>query len=192
MSEKIHELIDKRWSPRAFSDKEIEVEKIEKLFEAASYAASCYNEQPWRFIYASKDYPERYEQLFSCLVEFNQMWVKTAPMIILTLAAKKFAQNKKENYHAHHDLGLAIGNMSLQATYMDLYLHQMAGFSAEKARELFEIPEDFDIVTMIAVGYMGDATQLPENIKEMESNKRDRRLLDKILFDGEWDDITPI
>lgn len=189
MSEKIHELIDKRWSPRAFSDKEIEVEKIEKLFEAASYAASCYNEQPWRFIYASKDYPERYEQLFSCLVEFNQMWVKTAPMIILTLAAKKFAQNKKENYHAHHDLGLAIGNMSLQATYMDLYLHQMAGFSAEKARELFEIPEDFDIVTMIAVGYMGDATQLPENIKEMESNKRDRRLLDKILFDGEWDDM---
>ncbi|WP_320019356.1 nitroreductase family protein [Labilibaculum manganireducens] len=189
MSVKIHELIDKRWSPRAFSDQEIEPTKIEKLFEAASFAASCFNEQPWRFIYATKDYPERYDQLMSCLVEFNQMWVKTAPMIILTLASKKFAQSQKENHHARHDLGLAIGNMSVQATGMGLYMHQMAGFSAEKAREMFEIPFDFDIVTMIAVGYIGDPMQLPENIREMESSKRERRSLDKILFDGDWDDM---
>ena len=189
MSEKIHELIDRRWSPRAFSEKEVEAEKIDKLFESASFAASCFNEQPWRFIYAAKDYPERYDQLLSCLVEFNQMWVKTAPLIIMTLASTKFAQNQKENYHARHDLGLAIGNMSVQAMSMDLHMHQMAGFSVEKAREMFEIPADFDIVTMIAVGYLGDAKQLPENIREMESNKRERRSLDKILFDGDWDDM---
>jgi nitroreductase len=187
MSDKIHELIDKRWSPRAFSEQEIETEKIEKLFEAASFAASCFNEQPWRFIYATKNYPERYEQLLSCLVEFNQIWVKTAPLIMMTLALKKFAKNKKENYHARHDLGLAIGNMSAQATSMDLHMHQMAGFNVKKAREMFEIPEEFDIVTMIAVGYLGDPIQLPENIREMESSERDRRSLDQIIFDGEWE-----
>ncbi len=189
MSEKIHELIDKRWSPRAFSEREIEAEKIEKLFESASFAASCFNEQPWRFIYATKDYPERYDQLLSCLVDFNQMWVKTAPMIILTLASTKFAQNQKENLHARHDLGLAIGNMSVQAMSMNLYMHQMAGFSIGKAREMFEIPNDFDIVTMIAVGYLGDPSQLPDHISEMESNKRERKPLDKILFDGNWDGL---
>ncbi len=189
MSAKIHELIDKRWSPRAFSEKEIVTEKIEKLFEAASYAASCFNEQPWRFIYATKEYTERYDQLLSCLVEFNQMWVKTAPMIIMTLVSTKFAQNQKMNHHARHDLGLAIGNMSVQAMSMNLYMHQMAGFNVEKAREMFEIPTDFDIVTMIAVGYLGDPKQLPENIREIESNKRERRSLDKILFDGDWADL---
>ncbi|PKQ64364.1 nitroreductase [Labilibaculum filiforme] len=189
MSHKIHELVDKRWSPRAFSNKEIEPEKVQSLFEAASFAASCFNEQPWRFIYAVKEYPERYEQLLSCLVEFNKMWVKTAPMIILTLASKKFAQNQKENWHARHDLGLAIGNMSAQATGMGLYLHQMAGFHVEKAREMFEIPDQFDVVTMIAVGYLGDPAQLPDNIREMESGKRLRRPLNTILFDGDWEEM---
>ena len=189
MNDKIHEIIDKRWSPRAFSDQAIEDDKVVKLFEAASYAASCFNEQPWRFIYATKDYAERYDQLLSCLVEFNQMWAKTAPMLILTLASKKFAQNGKINHHAGHDLGLAIGNMSAQATSMGLCMHQMAGFNVAKAREMFEIPEDFDVLTMIAVGYVGNADVLPENIREMESNKRERKTLDKILFDGDWEDM---
>jgi len=189
MAEKIHELIDKRWSPRAFADKEIEQEKIEKLFLAASYAASCFNEQPWRFIYGTKNYPERYEQLLSCLVEFNQMWVKTAPMIILTLAAKNFTKNGNENPHARHDLGLAMGNMSAQATSMDLYLHQMAGFSPDKARELFEIPNKFDIVTMVAVGYLGDPEILPESMRDMESSTRDRKELDSLLFCGDWNNM---
>ena len=189
MTEKIHELIDKRWSPRAFADKEIEKEKIEKLFLAASYAASCYNEQPWRFIYATKDYAERYDQLFSCLVEFNQMWVKTAPMILLTLASRNFARNKNENRHAQHDVGLAMGNMSVQAMSMGLYVHQMAGFSVDKAREVFDIPEEFDIVTMVAIGYLGDPQQLPENIREMESSKRDRKGLDQLIFEGDWEQM---
>jgi len=186
MSQKIHELIEKRWSPRAFADKEIEKEKVEKLFLAASYAASCFNEQPWRFIYGTKSYPERYEQLMSCLGEFNQIWVKTAPMIILTLAAKNFAKNGKANAHARHDLGLAIGNMSAQAASMNLYLHQMAGFSPDKARELFEVPDEFDIVTMIAVGYKGNAEILPESMREMETSVRDRKDLDSLLFCGDW------
>jgi nitroreductase len=187
MAQKIHELIDKRWSPRSFADKAIEEDKVEKLFLAASYAASCYNEQPWRFVYATKDYPERYDQLFSCLGEFNQMWVKTAPMIILTVVSRNFARNQNQNDHARHDLGLAIGNMSLQAMSMDLYMHQMAGFSVEKAREVFDIPDDFEPVTMIALGYLGDPNQLPESMQEMESPKRDRKNLEELLFDGNWD-----
>jgi nitroreductase len=189
MADIIHEFIDNRWSPRAFSDREIEVEKIEVLFTAASCAASCFNEQPWRFIYATKDYVERYDQLLSCLVEFNQLWAKTAPVIIMALASKKFLQQQKVNHYARYDLGLAIGNMSVQATSMDLYLHQMAGFNSDKAREMFEIPDDFDIVSMIALGYLGDPMQLPENIREMESKKRVRRSLDQIVFDGNWDDL---
>lgn len=186
---KIHELIDKRWSPRAFAEKAIEEDKIEKLFLAASYAASCYNEQPWRFVYATKDYTERYDQLFSCLVEFNQLWVKTAPLIILTVVSKNFASNGNLNRHARHDLGLAIGNMSVQAMSMDLYMHQMAGFSTDRAREIFEIPEDFEPVTMIAVGYKGNPEQLPENIKELESDKRNRKSLEQLLFDGDWNKL---
>jgi len=189
MTGKIHDLIDKRWSPRAFSDREIAAEKIEVLFQAASYAASCFNEQPWRFIYATKNYPERYEQLLSCLGEFNQMWVKTAPMIILTLVSRDFVKNQNPNAHARHDLGLAMGNMSVQAMSMDLYLHHMAGFSPEKAREIFDIPDDFDVVTMIAVGYLGNPEILPEHIGEMESSERIRRPLQKIVFDGDWEEM---
>ncbi|WP_421919019.1 nitroreductase family protein [Marinifilum sp.] len=189
MSQHIHELIDKRWSPRSFANKAIEMDKLEKLFTAASYAASCYNEQPWRFVYATNEYPEGYKQLFSCLGEFNQMWVKTAPVIILTLVAKNFARNQNPNAHAQHDLGLAIGNMSVQAMSMDLYLHQMAGFSVEKAIEVFNIPDDFEPVTMIAVGYLGDPSQLPDSIREMESPKRDRKNLDQLLFDGDWEKL---
>jgi nitroreductase len=187
MSAQIHDLIEKRWSPRAFAEKAIEEDKIEKLFEAASYAASCFNEQPWRFIYATKDYPERYEQLLSCMGEFNQIWSSTAPMILLTLASKKFARNGNPNNHAHHDLGLAMGNMSAQAMSMDLYMHHMAGFSPDKAREIFEVPDDFDIVTMVAIGYMGDPAILPENIREMESNVRDRKPISDLIFDDDWE-----
>lgn len=183
------DLIEKRWSPRAFDSREIETEKIERLFHAASLAASCYNEQPWRFIYATKEYTERYDQLFSCLVEFNQLWVKTAPMIILTLSAKHFVRNGGLNNHHRHDLGLAIGNMSLQALYMDLYIHQMAGFSPEKARELFDIPDEFDVVTMIAVGYPGDVSQLPQELQDIENSTKVRRSMNKIVFDGDWEKL---
>lgn len=189
MSSKIHELIDKRWSPRAFSDKAIEDEKIVKLFEAASFASSCFNEQPWRFISATKESAERYDLLLSCLVAFNQMWAKMAPMLVLTLVSKNFSQNGKLNHHARHDLGLAIGNMSVQAVSMDLYMHQMAGFSVDMARDIFEIPDDFDVVSMIAVGYLGNPDILPEDIKKMELNERDRKPLKKILFNGDWEDM---
>lgn len=183
----IHELIDKRWSPRAFSSRMVEKEKIQKLFQAASLAPSCYNEQPWRFVYGTSDYPERYNQLLSCLVEFNQLWVKGAPMIILCLASRIFSRNNMQNYHSRHDLGLAVGNMALQATHMGLHMHQMAGFSEEKVRELFGVPNNFDIVSMIAVGYMGDASQLPEDLAKMENPIKERRPLEDIIFDGDWD-----
>jgi len=182
----IHPLIKERWSPRAFDPKIPDEKDLILLFESASLAASCYNEQPWRFIYATKNEETRYQELLSCLVEFNQMWVKTAPVIILTLSRKHFAQNGNDNAHGWHDVGLAIGNMSVQATHMNLYLHQMAGFSSDKAREVFQIPDEFDVVSMIALGYVGDPGQLPEDIRKMETREREQRPLDKIIFTDDW------
>jgi len=182
----IHPLIKERWSPRAFDPEIPETKDLSLLFESASSAASCYNEQPWRFIYATKNQEKEYQDLLSCLVEFNQMWVKTAPVIILTLASKHFAKNGNPNAHAWHDVGLAMGNMSVQAMHMNLYMHQMAGFSADKAREVFQIPDEFDAVSMVALGYMGDPGQLPEDIRKMESREREQRPLDKIIFSGDW------
>jgi len=188
MTEKnaIHPLIKERWSPRAFDSGIPDANDLTLLFESASLAASCFNEQPWRFIYATKNQEEEYQDLLSCLGEFNQLWVKTAPVIILTLSRKHFAHNGNANAHGRHDVGLAMGNMSAQATHMNLYLHQMAGFSADKAREVFQIPDEFDVVSMIALGYMGDSDQLPEDIRKMESREREQRPLDKIIFSGDW------
>ena len=188
MTEKtsVHPLIKERWSPRAFNAQLPESKDLTLLFESASLAASCYNEQPWRFIYATKNQENEYQKLLSCLVEFNQMWVKTAPVIILTLASKHFAKNGNSNAHGWHDVGLAMGNMSIQAMNIDLYMHQMAVFSADKAREVFQIQDQFDDVSMIALGYMGDSDQLPEDIRKMESSEREQRPLDKIIFTGDW------
>lgn len=182
----IHELIKNRWSPRAFSEKPVEKEKIESLFEAAGWAASSFNEQPWRFIYATKETPEAYKRLFNCLVEFNQQWVQTAPVIVLAAVKRAFSRNNKSNAHARHDLGLAVGNLSLQATYMGLYVHQMAGFSPEKARKAFNISEDFEPVTMIAIGYKGNPEILPEDLKQSETSLRERKPVHEISFLGTW------
>lgn len=188
METKIEPLIDRRWSPRAFSNKSVEAEKIALLFTAASYAASCYNEQPWRFVYATKEsHSELYEKLFSCMVDFNQQWAKTAPMLLLTLTRRKFKNTGGKNHYALHDLGMAMGNMVVQAQAMDLYLHHMGGFSKERARKLLSIPNDFEIGSLLAIGYTGDPDQLPEKIKAMENNKRERRELDQLVFQDDWD-----
>ncbi len=178
----VHELIRKRWSPRAFSTRPVEEDKVMSLFEAARWAASGGNEQSWRFIYATQEQTERYGKLFECLNEGNQVWAKTAPVLILTLATTHSSHSGRPNRHAWYNLGLAIGNLSTQASSLDLYVHQMAGFSGEKARELFDLPPDIEPVTMIAVGYLGDPDHLPENLKERELAQRQRKTLDELIL----------
>ncbi len=182
----IHEVIRKRWSPRAFDKKTLDEKKIMTLFEAARWAASSFNEQPWRFIYAIKQDKDEYEKLFGVLNSFNREWAKSAPMLILTVAKMNFTKTGAHNKHSYHDIGLAIGNLTAQATAMDLYLHQMAGFDYQKVLETFEIPAGFEPVTVIALGYKGNPDILPDDLAENEKAKRTRKPLDEIVFKGKW------
>jgi nitroreductase len=183
----IHDLIKRRWSPRAFSEKPVEKKKLLSLLEAARWAASSFNEQPWRFILATKEDKAEYDKLFSVMVEGNQAWAIQAPVLMLTVAKLQFALNQKPNRHAFHDVGLAMGNFSLQATEMGLFVHQMAGFSVEKARELFAIPADAEPVAMVAIGYPGAANTLPEKLREKEKEPRRRKPLKDLVYFGIWE-----
>ena len=176
-------LIAKRWSPRTFSDKEIEPEKITLMFEAARWAPSCYNEQPWTFIAGSKkSCPEVWDQVLSCLVEFNQSWAKPAPLLIITVAHLKFAKNGNDNVIAKYDLGQSAMSLVLQAQSMGLFTHQMGGFDSEKARTLFNLPENYVAVSIIAVGYLGTLDQLGEDLRKLEESPRQRKEQTEFVF----------
>jgi len=149
----------KRQSPRNFTDQEVSEETLMKLFEAARWAPSSYNEQPWRFIYARKNNEatdKQYQKLFSCLTDQNQQWPKDSPILILTIAKRDFSETGESNRHAWHDVGLAMGNFCIQATKMSLIVHQMAGFSPKRAKEIFNLPDGLEPVAMVAVGYPAD------------------------------------
>src|SRR5690348_17841586 len=147
----IEDLIARRWSPRAFEERLVESEKLKSLFEAARWAPSSSNEQPWRFLAATKDNQSDYDKLFSCLSEGNAKWVFRAPVLMLSVASLFFEDDGKPNRHALHDTGLAAENLVLQATALGLQAHQMAGYDVEKARRQCQIPSGFNLVAMIAV-----------------------------------------
>jgi nitroreductase len=187
----IHELLRKRWSPLAFSDRSVEPEKLNSLLEAASWAASSYNEQPWSFIVAVKENQNEFDRLLSCLAEGNQGWAQTAPILMLSVASLKFHKNNQENRHAFHDVGAASTSMAIQAAAMDLYLHQMAGFDVAKAIELYNIPAGYEPVAAIAVGYRGNTQMLPENLQQRELAPRSRKPLNDFVFTGSWGQTPP-
>jgi len=182
----IHELLKRRWSPLAFSGRMVEPETLQSLFEAARWAPSCFNEQPWNFVVCTRDSPEDHERLVSCLSEGNQPWARTAPVLMLSVARRTFARNGNPNRHALHDVGLAVENLILQATALDLFVHQMAGFNVAKARTLFGIPDDYEPVAAIALGYPGDPERLPPPLRERQMAPRQRKPLDQFVFGGRW------
>lgn len=181
----IHSVIQKRWSPLAFSSDPIEEEKINSLFEAARWAPSCFNEQPWRILYATQDNSEEFDKLASLLMEGND-WAKNAYMLILACAKKTFDRKEKPNPHHKYDTGAAIENLFLQASSMDLIAHEMAGFDAEKASEIYNIPENISVIAMMAVGYPGNKEDLSEDLLERENSPRQRKELKEFVFKGEW------
>lgn len=185
-SVEIHDLIKKRWSPRAFSSKPVETEKLQRLFEAARWSASCFNEQPWRFILGLKDRGQAYKKIFETLAEGNKIWCRNVPVLVLLIAKKTFSHNGKANLWHQYDLGQAAAYLSLQATAEGLYVHQMAGFNPSKARELFSIPDDFEPFTVMAIGYLGQPDQLPDDLKEMETAARTRMQSNKFVFSEIW------
>lgn len=188
----IHDLLRRRWSPRAFSDRMIEPEKLRSLLEAARWAPSSFNEQPWSFIVATKENETEYNRLLSCLTEGNIPWAQHASVLMLSVAKLHFDRNRKGNRHAFHDVGLAVENLVIQATALGLFAHQMAGFHVEKARELFNIPEGYEPVAMMALGYLGDAVTLPEQLRERELAPRSRKPLETFVFTGSWGQTSPL
>jgi nitroreductase len=181
----VHELIRERWSALAFSDRSLEPQQILSLFEAARWAPSSFNGQPWSYLIASKDQPEEFARLASCLVDGNS-WAKRAPLLILAIAATNFTHNGQANKHAFHDVGLANENLVLQATAMGLVVHQMAGFHPDKARELYGIPDRQVPLTMLAAGYAGEASDLTEALRKREAAPRSRKPLKEQVFTGKW------
>jgi nitroreductase len=182
----IHDLLTHRWSPRAFSGRMVEKEKILVILEAARWSPSSYNEQPWSFIVATKDNPEEHEQLLHCLSEGNIRWAKFAPLLMISVAKLIFERNGKPNRHAFHDVGLAVGNLVIQATHLGLHVHQMAGILIDKIRETYKIPETHEPVTGIAIGYYGNIDQLPEDLRERELADRTRKPLGEFVFSRSW------
>ncbi len=182
----IHDLLRRRWSPRAFSDRPVEPQKLRSLLEAARWAPSSYNEQPWAYLVATREDPEEHARMLSVLVEGNMAWAQRAPVLMLSLARLHFERNGKPNRHAFHDVGLATAQLVTQATALGLVVHQMAGFHAEKARELFGIPEDWEPVAAIALGYPGEPESLPESLRQREFAPRTRKPLEQFIFTGRW------
>ncbi len=182
----IHPLLAVRWSPRAFSDRPLTPDILKAIVEAARWAPSSFNEQTWRFLLATKESPEAYEKLLNCLMEPNRVWAKDAPVLILVAAKLNFSHNGKPNRHALHDVGLSVGNLTVQATSMDLILHQMAGFYVDKAREEFGISAEYEPVSILVLGYHGDANILPESLAEKESAERTRKPLSEVVFENTW------
>jgi nitroreductase len=182
----IHELLSHRWSPYGFSDRKVSTEDLRALFEAARWAPSSYNEQPWRYIVATQDHPDMFQKVLDCLWELNQNWASHAPVLALGIVSLNLARSGKPNAAAQHDLGLASGNLSLEATTRGLLVHQMIGINPDKVRETFHVPEDFQPLTALAIGYAGTPSELSNEILERDNLARARLPLEAFVFSEDW------
>jgi nitroreductase len=174
----LHQLIRDRWSPRAFLDKPIEPEKLRNLFEAARWAPSCFNEQPWRFVMATKAEPDKFQKMLGLLMEKNQQWATTAYLLGFSAARKTFTHNGVPNRFGLHDAGAAAANLAIEATALGLHAHFMGGFDAQRARTEFHVPDEFDIGAAFAVGYIDEELVKP--------GSRTRKGLEELVFEGDW------
>jgi nitroreductase len=185
--DKLLTVIRHRWSPRSFTDRDVSPGDLKTVFEAASWAASSYNEQPWRF-FVGRRHSETYQKIFSTLMEVNQQWARTAPVLIMDVAKTKFSHNGAPNRVALYDAGAAAATLCYQATALGLHTHQMAGFSLDAARKVFNVPEDYIFGAVIALGYQGEPNALtnPQMLAQ-ETSPRQRKPLSEIVLSG-WDE----
>lgn len=188
----VHDLIQRRWSPRAFADRPVPHADLRRILEAARWAPSSANEQPWNFVLATKDNRADYDRLFSCLLPGNQLWAGQAPVLMLSVAKLVFEEDQSPNRHALHDVGLAVENLVFQALALDVYVHQMAGFEVPRARDLFRIPAPYEPVAMIALGYLGNPDTLSETLRGRELASRTRKPLPAFVYGGHWGDPSPL
>jgi nitroreductase len=181
-----HPLIAGRRSTLAFASTSVEPETLASLLEAARWAPSSRNEQPWSFIVVTKASKPDFDRLLGCLVEFNVQWAQHAPVLLLSVAKLTFESTGDFNRHAIHDVGQAIANLTFQATVTGLVVHQIAGFDVEKARLEFSIPQDFEPVAAAAIGYPGNPAELPEKLRKKDESPRRRKPLTNFVFEGGW------
>ncbi|MEX2234751.1 MAG: nitroreductase family protein [Cyclobacteriaceae bacterium] len=182
------DVIQNRRSRRAYSGKMVEQEKIHSLFEAARWAPSSLNEQPWFYVYATRDQKILYGKIFDALKEGNKVWAVHAPLLILSLARKKFIRFDSPNPSARYDLGAANAFLSLQAAHLGLNVHQMAGFDVQMAIKNLSVPGTFEPVIVMAIGYPGDVETLPENLKAREFAPRERYVEQEFVMNKSFDD----
>jgi len=186
----IHDLLQRRWSPRSFSSQLVPDDSINSVLEAARWSPSCFNQQPWRFIVARATQKEDFSRMLDCLVPANKEWAGQAPVLMMAVAHTTF-ENGKNNAHAWHDVGQAAACLTIQATALGLFVHQMAGIDRDKIGASYTLPEHCEPVTIIALGYPGDFRTLPEELREREHATRVRREFDAFVFDGDWPADVP-
>jgi nitroreductase len=182
----VNDLIKNRWSPRAFADKPVSAEVLRSLFEAARWAPSSNNEQPWAYIVATNDDSENFEKSLGALVEFNANWAKKAPVLVIAVAELAFAKNNAPNRNAQYDVGAASLLLSMEATARGLVVHQMAGFDPETAKEAYDIPQGWEPIAAMAIGYPGDTSSLPEPYQSREKAPRTRKPIREFVMSGQW------
>jgi nitroreductase len=188
----VHELIRERWSPRAFSGAPVPRERLNVLLEAARWAPSSMNEQPWRFVLANRqDDPEGHARIGSTLVPFNASWALRAPVLMIVAAKTAFTQNGAPNHSAFYDTGQAVALLTLQATTLGLALHQMGGFDRDRARLLLGIPEGYEPIAALALGYPGDPAELSPELRTREIAPRARRPSTEWAYGGRWGEPMP-
>ena len=183
----VHEVIESRWSPYKFlPDRLIPREDLFSLLEAARWAPSSYNEQPWRFIIAPKEQTDEFEKLLSCLVKANQDWAKNSSVLMLGVTHLTFDRNGKENKAAMHDLGAAVSHLSFEATIRGISVHQMIGIEPQKAKKIYGIPEKYEVLIACALGYpdLNEAATDPLTIRD--KTPRARKTISEIVFYKEW------
>jgi len=185
------EVIRDRWSPAIYSPRTVEPEKLLSILEAARWAPSSYNAQPWSFLVARKEEPEEFARMLSCLVPGNVVWAQHVPVLMISVAKLNFEHNENANRHAFHDTGIATGFLMLQAASLGILAHGMAGFDAAKARELYGIPESHEAVAAIGMGYAGDEQGAPEELLK-RNKRRPRRTLKQFVFGGRWGQPSPL
>jgi nitroreductase len=182
----VQDVIKNRWSPRAFSDRPVSPEVLRSLFEAARWAPSSNNEQPWAFLVATKDDAENFKKSLGSLVEFNANWAKKAPVLVIAVAELAFSKNNAPNRNAQYDVGAASLQLAIEATARGLVVHQMAGFDPETAKEAYNIPQGWEPIAAMAIGYPGDASSLPEPYQSREKAPRTRKRIREFVMSGEW------
>ena len=189
----IEDVFVERYSPYAFDPRPVEAEKLRSVLEAARWAASSFNEQPWAFMVAERQDEAAFARMVGCLVEANQGWAQHAGVLMIAATKRQFSRNNKANRVCEHDVGLAAGNLTIQATLLGLAVHQMAGIDVTKTRHTYGIPEGWDPITAIAIGYAADPDEIGDDeLAQRDRAPRTRRKLGEFVFGQKFGEASGI